>query len=97
MKIIKESRKSNELAQRARKHKRKNKGMSPFSSLNPDAGNVEYNNAVFNSGFANSGESSGEGLASVGMSVSEALEILNRPHKTIKRRKINSINYKQHI
>lgn len=36
----------NELEQRAQKHKRKRKGL--FGTLNPDAGNVEHNIAMFN-------------------------------------------------
>ena len=39
---------SNELEQRAKKHAKRSKGMSPFCSLNPDAGNVEHNIAMFN-------------------------------------------------
>ena len=47
------------------KHKRKQKGMSPFSYLNPDAGNVEANISFFNRAMGNgtaNGEFSGEGM-----------------------------------
>ena len=46
MKIIKES---NELETRSKKHKKKQKGLSPFSYLNTDAGNVEkgIGNCIF--------------------------------------------------
>ena len=67
MKIIKES---NELETRYKKHKKKQKGLSPFSYLNTDAGNVEkgvevFNNSTFNSadgGIGGMGESLSEGL-----------------------------------
>lgn len=38
--------KMNDLEQRAQKHRRKSKGL--FTTLNPDAGNVEHNVAMFN-------------------------------------------------
>ena len=44
MKIIKEE---NELEKRAKFNRKHNKGLGWF--VNPDAGNVEYNNAFFNS------------------------------------------------
>ena len=67
MKSIKES---NELETRYKKHKKKQKGLSPFSYLNTDAGNVEkgvevFNNSTFNSadgGIGGMGESLSEGL-----------------------------------
>lgn len=43
MKIIKEE---NELEKRAKFNRKHNKGLGWF--VNPDAGNVEYNNAFFN-------------------------------------------------
>lgn len=39
---------SNELQDRAKKHKKNNKGLSFYCTLNPDAGNVEHNVAMFN-------------------------------------------------
>lgn len=39
---------NNELKKRASYHKKKQKGLSPFGTLNKDAGNVEYNIAMFN-------------------------------------------------
>ena len=47
------------------KHKKKQKGMSPFSYLNPNAGNVEANISFFNRAMGNgtaNGESAGEGM-----------------------------------
>lgn len=47
------------------KHKKKQKGMSPFSYLNPNAGDVEANISFFNRAMGNgtaSGESAGEGM-----------------------------------
>lgn len=38
----------NELEQRAREHKKKNKGLSRYCYLNPNAGNVEHNIDMFN-------------------------------------------------
>ena len=62
----------NSLKAAARKHKRKQKGLSPFSYLNPNAGDVEYNIDFFNramgSGDASStgsGEGMGEDLDTV--------------------------------
>ena len=67
MKIIKES---NELETRSKKHKKKQKGLSPFSYLNPDAGNVEKGIEVFNnSTFTPDGGS----IAGMGESLSEEL------------------------
>lgn len=64
---IKESK--NPLKSAARRHRRKQKGLSPFGYLNPNAGNVEHNVAFFNmamgSGDATStggGEGMGEDL-----------------------------------
>ena len=39
---------SNELEKRAKAHKKKQKGISALSKLNPDAGNVEHNVKMFN-------------------------------------------------
>ena len=39
----------NELEKRAKAHSRKQKGMSPFSSLNPNAGDENINTQAFNS------------------------------------------------
>ena len=39
----------NELQKRAKAHRRKQKGMSPFSSLNPNAGDENINTQAFNS------------------------------------------------
>jgi len=39
---------ANELETRAAQHKKKQKGLSPFCSLNTDAGNVEHNISMFN-------------------------------------------------
>lgn len=39
---------SNELHDRAKKHKKNNRGLSPHCKLNPDAGNVEHNVSMFN-------------------------------------------------
>lgn len=67
MKIIKES---NELETRSKKHKKKQKGLSPFSYLNPDAGNVEKGIEVFNnSTFTPDGGS----IGGMGESLSEEL------------------------
>ena len=47
------------------KHKKKQKGMSPFSYLNPNAGDVEANISFFNRAMGNgtaNGEFSGEGM-----------------------------------
>lgn len=70
---IKESK--NPLKSAARRHKRKQKGLSPFSYLNPNAGDVEYNIDFFNramgSGDASS-TGSGEGM---GESMKEELRI----------------------
>ena len=41
----------NELEKRAKRHRKKQKGMSPF--INKDAGNVEYNMAMFNKMMGN--------------------------------------------
>lgn len=38
----------NELEKRAKQHRKKQKGLSPFCSLKTDAGNVEHNVAMFN-------------------------------------------------
>ena len=38
----------NELEKRAKQHRKKQKGLSPFCSLKRDAGNVEHNVAMFN-------------------------------------------------
>ena len=67
MKIIKES---NELETRSKKHKKKQKGLSPFSYLNTDAGNVEKGIEVFNnSTFTPDGGS----IGGMGESLSEEL------------------------
>ena len=67
MKIIKES---NELESRSKKHKKKQKGLSPFSYLNTDAGNVEKGIEVFNnSTFTPDGGS----IGGMGESLSEEL------------------------
>ena len=67
MKIIKES---NELETRSKKHKKKQKGLSPFSYLNTDAGNVEKGVEVFNnSTFTPDGGS----IGGMGESLSEEL------------------------
>ena len=58
MKIIKES---NELETRYKKHKKKQKGLSPFSYLNTDAGNVEKGIEVFNNSVSTGGEGGGMG------------------------------------
>ena len=58
MKIIKES---NELETRSKKHKKKQKGLSPFSYLNTDAGNVEKGIEVFNNSVSTGGEGGGMG------------------------------------
>ena len=50
----------NPLKAAARKHKRKQKGLSPFSYLNPNAGDVEYNVDFFNRAMG-SGDASGTG------------------------------------
>lgn len=55
----------NPLKATARKHKRKQKGLSPFSYLNPNAGDVEYNIDFFNRAMGSgdaSGTGSGEGM-----------------------------------
>ena len=55
----------NPLKAAARRHKRKQKGMSPFSYLNPNAGDVEANISFFNRAMGNgttNGESTGEGM-----------------------------------
>ena len=55
----------NPLKVAARKHKRKQKGLSPFSYLNPNAGDVEYNVDFFNRAMGSgdaSGTGSGEGM-----------------------------------
>ena len=56
-------------------HKKKQKGLSPFSYLNPNAGDVEYNIDFFNRAMGSgdaSGTGSGEGL---GESMKEELRI----------------------
>ena len=58
MKIIKES---NELETRSKKHKKKQKGLSPFSYLNPNAGNVEKGIEVFNNSVSTSSDGGGMG------------------------------------
>lgn len=45
---IKKLHESDELQDRAKKHKKNNKGLSFYCTLNPDAGNVEHNVAMFN-------------------------------------------------
>ena len=45
---IKKLHESDELLDRAKKHKKNNKGLSFDCTLNPDAGNVEHNVAMFN-------------------------------------------------
>lgn len=59
MKIIKES---NELETRSKKHKKKHKGLSPFSYLNTDAGNVEKGIEVFNNSVTTNDTAAGEGV-----------------------------------
>lgn len=56
----------NELENRAARHRKKQKGMSPFSYLNPDAGDVEkgiecFNHAVGAGEATNVGAAMGEG------------------------------------
>ena len=61
--VVNES--NNPLKDFRNKHKKKQKGMSPFSYLNPDAGNVEANISFFNRAMGNgtaNGESAGEGM-----------------------------------
>ena len=58
MKIIKES---NELETRSKKHKKKQNGLSPFSYLNTDAGNVEKGIEVFNNSVSTGGDGGGMG------------------------------------
>lgn len=58
----------NELENRAARHRKKQKGMSPFSYLNPDAGDVEkgiecFNHAVGAGEAANAGVAMGEGYS----------------------------------
>ncbi len=67
MKIIKEE---NELEKRAKFHRKKQKGMSPFSYLNPNAGNVEKGCEFFNNANTPNISAGGE----VGASMGEALE-----------------------
>lgn len=45
----------NELQKRAKAHRRKQKGMSPFSSLNPNAGDENINTQAFNSAMGGTG------------------------------------------
>ena len=67
MRTIKES---NELENRSKNHKKKQRGLSPFSYLNTDAGNVEKGIEVFNnSTFTPDGGS----IGGMGESLSEEL------------------------
>lgn len=58
MRTIKES---NELENRSKNHKKKQKGLSQFSYLNTDAGNVEKGIEVFNNSVSTGGDGGGMG------------------------------------
>lgn len=70
---------SNELEKRAKKHKKKSKGMSMFG-LKPDAGNVEINNKAFNAmnNVNNSPSTNPTGPMGEEMTKLEAMTRLNR-------------------
>ena len=70
---IKESK--NPLKAAARKHKRKQKGLSPFSYLNPNAGDVEYNIDFFNKAMGSGDATGTEGGEGLGESMKEELRI----------------------
>ena len=52
----------NELEKRAKYHRKRQKGLSPFCYLNPNAGNVEKGIEVFNSSANTEGVSLGEAI-----------------------------------
>ena len=70
---------ANELEKRAKKHKKKQKGL-PMNGLNPNAGNVEINNKVFNAmnNVTNSPSTNPTGPMGEEMSKLEALSVLSR-------------------
>jgi hypothetical protein len=70
---------SNELEKRAKKHKKKQKGL-PMNGLNPNAGNVEINNKVFNAmnNVTNSPSTNPTGPMGEEMTKLEAMTCLNR-------------------
>lgn len=70
---IKESK--NPLKSAARRHKRKQKGLSPFSYLNPNAGDVEYNIDFFNRAMGSGDAAGTEGGEGLGESMKEELRI----------------------
>lgn len=65
----------NPLKATARKHKRKQKGLSPFSYLNPNAGDVEYNIDFFNRAMGSGDAAGTEGGEGLGESMKEELRI----------------------
>ena len=69
----------NDLKKRAKKHLKKQKGISPFSSFNDNAGDETINTQAFNNAM---GASCGGGGACEGMSVSDALSTLDRLDET---------------
>lgn len=65
----------NPLKAMARKHKRKQKGLSPFSYLNPNAGDVEYNIDFFNRAMGSGDATGTEGGEGLGESMKEELRV----------------------
>lgn len=60
----------NPLKDAAKKHRRKQKGLSPFSYLNPNAGDVEKNIAFFNHAMGS------DGVEGIGESISESVDYI---------------------
>lgn len=97
---IKESK--NPLKAAARRHKRKQKGLSPFCYLNPNAGNVEHNVAFFNMAMgsgdaAGTGGSEGMGEAFKG-NINDVTDYLDLIRKQIPELKLKDLpDYEIHI
>lgn len=75
---------SNELETRSKKHNKKQNGLSPFSYLNTDAGNVEKGIEVFNNSVSTGGDGGGMG-ESLNRDQLKAIKVIQRkyPYVTI--------------
>lgn len=81
---VKKLQENNELEKRAKQHGKKSKGLSSHCKLNPDAGNVEHNVAMFNHMSSPSGGPSTNPCGPMAEGLNEGAELIDLHYDKLK-------------
>ena len=81
---VKKLQENNELEKRAKQHGKKSKGLSSHCKLNPDAGNVEHNVAMFNHMSSPSGGPSTNPCGPMAEGLNESAELIDLHYDKLK-------------